>query len=325
MKPDNKCKKDNSKYQINDTIIKDMKKRISEEKILSCLILKDNSIIFEHYKNKKVSSNVQTINSCTKSVISALVGIALDKGLIESINTPITEFFGDIINRETDSRKRNITIEHLLNMTIGTDWPEFGEWNCFAPMVYSNDMIKFILQRPIDTDPGQKMNYNSGCSHLLSAIIQKVSGISAHDFAKEYLFKPIGISKSVWHERQGTSLGSDGLRITAEDMVKFGQLFLNKGNFNGKQVISEQWIKESTIPRHITYMNIGHYEHHWWASSHKRNDREISYYFALGYGGQYIIVVPDFNMVVTFTSRMYNNSLRPIHYFKNYILESIEM
>ena len=125
-------------------------------------------------------------------------------------------------------------------MTPGMDWPEFGEWNCFTPMVYSNDIIKFILQRPMITNPREKMNYNSGCSHLLSAIIQKVADMSTYDFVKEYLFKPIGISKSVWYGRQGVGLGADGLRITSEDMVRFGCLFLHKGNLNGKQIISEQ-------------------------------------------------------------------------------------
>lgn len=309
--------------KMNYTILAELKKKIEKEKILSCLILKNNSLLFEYYKNNKVSENVQTINSCTKSVISALIGTLVDKGLIKSIHTPITDFFSDIINKQTDERLRKITIYHLLTMSPGFNWPEFGEWNCFAPMVYSNNIIKFILERPIISEPGQVMNYNSGCSHLLSAIIQKTTGMSTHDYAKEFLFKQIGISKSKWHDRQGISLGADGLRITSYDMLKFGNLFLNNGNLNGKQIISSEWIKESTTPLYKTYDNIGYYSYHWWVSSFNNNGIEINYYFALGFGGQYIIVVPQFDLVIVFTSRMYNNSLRPMYYFKEFILKVI--
>lgn len=311
--------------KMNESIIAELKKKIGNEKILSCLIAKNNSLIFEYYKNNKVSKSVQTINSCTKSVVSALIGILVDQGLIKSIHTPITDFFGDIINKKTDDRLKKITIYHLLTMSPGFDWPEFGEWNCFAPMAYSNNIIKFIFERPIIADPGQAMNYNSGCSHLLSAIIQKVTGMSTHNYAKEVLFKQMGICESTWHEREGISLGADGLRITSYDMLKFGNLFLNNGWFNGKQIISSEWIKESTTPIYKTYGNIGYYAYHWWVSSFNNNGIEINYYFALGFGGQYIIVVPQFELVVVFTSRIYNNSLRPMHYFKEFILKAIEL
>lgn len=311
--------------KMNETILDELKKKIQKEKILSCLIFKDNSLIFEYYKNNKVSGSVQTINSCTKSIISALIGTLVDSGLIKSVHMPITEFFGDIINKQTDERLKKITIYHLLTMTPGFDWPEFGEWNCFAPMVYSNDIIKFILERPIIANPGQAMNYNSGCSHLLSAIIQKLTGMSAHNYAKENLFKQIGISNSIWHDRQGISLGADGLRITSYDMLKFGNLYLNNGCLNGKQIILSKWINQSTTALFKTYDNIGYYAYHWWVSSFNNSGLEINYYFALGYGGQYIIVVPRFDLVVIFTSRMYNNSLRPMYYFKEFILKAIEM
>ena len=311
---------------MNEDILNDFKKKISKEKILSCLILKDNSLIFEYYKNNKVEGSLQKINSCTKSVVSALIGTLVDNGLISSVHTPITEFFGDIINKQTDERLKEITIYNLLTMTPGFDWPEFGEWNCFSPMVYSNDIVKFVLERPIIENPGQSMNYNSGCSHLLSAIIQKLTGMSADNYAKEHLFKPLGINNSKWYEdRKGISLGADGLRITSYDMLKFGNLFLNNGCLDGKQIISSKWIKESTRPLYKTYDNIGHYGYHWWVSSFNNKDLEINYYFALGYGGQNIIIVPDFNLVVVFTSSMYNSSLSPLLYFKEFILKAIEI
>jgi CubicO group peptidase (beta-lactamase class C family) len=317
---------DNKPKFYNDQLVLDaLHKKLKNEKILSCLIQMDNKMIFEYYKNKKVKSSVQTICSCTKSVLSALIGIAIDLGLIENIHVPITRYFGDIIEADGDIRKQEITIEHLLTMSPGIHWPEFGEWNCFAPMVYSKDINRFILERPLIQNPGEKMNYNSGCSHLLSDILQQVSGMSTHEFAKEYLFKPLGITQSTWHSRQGVSLGADGLKITSEDMLKIGKLFLHVGKFNNKRIISTDWIDESVTPRYLTYKNIGHYGYHWWASSYKTETTDISYYFALGYGGQYIIVVPKFDLVVVFTSRLFPESLQPLEYFKNYILESIKV
>ena len=131
--------------KMNETILDELKKKLQKEKILSCLILKDNSLIFEFYKNSKISGSLQTINSCTKSIVSALLGTLVDNGLIRSVHIPITEFLGDIINKQTEERVKEITIYNLLTMTPGFHWPEFGEWNCFSPMVYSNDIVKFIL------------------------------------------------------------------------------------------------------------------------------------------------------------------------------------
>jgi len=135
------------------------------------------------------------------------------------------------------------------------------------------------------------MNYNSGCSHLLSAIIQKITGMTANNYANEVLFKPLEIHNSRWYESEGISLGADGLRITSYDMLKFGSMLLNNGCYKGKEIVSSEWIKESTTPIYKTYDGIGYYAYHWWVSSFQYNDIEIKYFFALGYGGQYVIVV----------------------------------
>ena len=111
----------------------------------------------------------------------------------------------------------------------------------------------------------------------------------------KYLFIPLGIKNSTWHSRQGVSLGADGLKITSEDMLKFGNLFLNGGKSNNKQLISKKWVEESVSARYLTYETIGHYGYHWWASSHIVGSTEVAYHFALGYGGQYIIIVPSFD------------------------------
>ena len=178
---------------FTESLVSDMVKRVGQEKILSFLLYKEGKPVLEHYKNGKVERGLQTINSCTKSVVSVLIGILLDKGILSSIETPISEFFGEA--RDLDERRRNITVRHLLEMSAGYDWPEFGEWRYFAPMVYSPDIVRFTLDRSLTAEPGETMNYNSGCSHLLSAIVQAVSGMSTHDFAKQHLFGPLGMDR----------------------------------------------------------------------------------------------------------------------------------
>lgn len=116
--------------------------------------------------------------TCTKSIISILIGIAIDKGFISSVDVTMEHYFPDIVNHQADPRKKDITIEQLLTMSVGLDWPEFGEWNYMPPM-FTNDVVKFVFDRELVNDPGKRMNYNSGCSHILS---------------EQYLFKPLGIN-----------------------------------------------------------------------------------------------------------------------------------
>jgi CubicO group peptidase (beta-lactamase class C family) len=156
------------------------------------------------------------------------VGICLNQGLIGSVHVPIAEYFGDMLRKQPDERKQNITLYHLLTMSAGFDWPEFGDWKFFSPMEYSKDMIRFILERELAADPGTKMNYNSGCSHLLSAIVQKVSGMRTEDFARKYLFGPLGIEEFHWHAKQNVNLGANGLKMSPQDMLMFGYLYLRE-------------------------------------------------------------------------------------------------
>ncbi|MTI65603.1 MAG: serine hydrolase [Firmicutes bacterium] len=303
---------------LDDTFMIKLNKKIRKKKILSCLVLRNEKLVFKYYKNKKNENNLQRINSCTKSFISALFGILIKQGLIKDLHTPIVEFFPKLINKQSDIRKKEITIYHLLTMTPGFYWPEFGKWDNFAKMQYSSDMIKFIINRPLESSPGEYMNYNSGCSHLLSAIIQKVSKVSTYDFSKKYLFRPLGINNSFWYDRKNINLGADGLKIQSRDMLKFGYLYLKKGSLNGKEIIPKKWVEKSTDIHFKGYDNIGDYGYHWWISKGKE------YYFSLGYGGQFIIVSPKYNLVVVFTSRMYDDSLVPLKYFNEYILPSVK-
>ncbi|RNB85050.1 class C beta-lactamase-related serine hydrolase [Brevibacillus fluminis] len=291
-------------------------KEIKKEKINSVLITKNSENVYAYYKNKKQTDKLHKINSCTKSILSILVGIAIEKQYLKSLGTPVHEFFPKIFQAQTDSRKMSLTIRHLITMTDGLDFPEFGDWNCFAPMVYHHDIVKFVIDRPLLHDIGTHMNYNSGCSHILSAIIQQVTGMKTEDFANENLFKPLGIKEYRWYtDKMNISKGADGLVLKATDMEKIGTLMLQGGVFHDQRIISAEWIQASTTPNRLTYKNIGFYGMHWWVSKldlDKDFTNENSFYFALGFGGQYIIVIPSDKLVITINSDIYEDSLLPL-------------
>lgn len=260
------------KYNMDMELMNKFMKSSEKTKIKSCLVLKEGTIIYEYYKSNKIRDNLQRINSCTKSVISILIGIALDKGFIPSVNLTMEHYFPDLVNHQPDSRKKDITIEQLLTMTVGLDWPEFGEWNYMPPM-FTHDVVKFVFDRELVDDPGKRMNYNSGCSHVLSAILTKATGMKTSTFAEQYLFKPLGINGDYrWFEdAKGISYGSDGLRLHPYDLAKIGQLYLQDGIWEGKRIVSAEWIKKSTEPFLLTYEYIGHYASHWWVGKLDNN------------------------------------------------------
>ena len=308
---------------MNADAIMHMQGKMKRDHVLSVNILHQDKVVYEYHKNAKVPVNLHAIHSSTKSFISALVGICVKQGLIGSLDVPITEYFGRAFAKD-DPRKQAITLYHLLTMSDGLDWPEFGEWHFFSPMEYSRDIIGFILGREMAFSPGERMNYNSGCSHLLSAIIQKVSGKKTCEFAARYLFKPLNIDRWHWYEKQNVNLGANGLKLHIQDMLKFGYLYLQRGTIEGMEIVPASWVEESTKSRYLTYSDIGYYGMHWWASSLDDGQNEpVPYYFAMGLFGQYIIVVPKYELVTVFVSENYGDTIRPLQYFREYIVTSL--
>jgi len=193
----------------------------SKEKILGCTITKDGNRIFEYYKNKKIEDKQHKVYSCTKSVLSLLIGIAFDKGYLHDLHEPIDKYFPKQLQAQNDPRKSKITLYHLLTMTPGLHFPEWEEWGAKAPMVQGGDVVKFVLDRELIFNPGEKMNYNSGCSHLITSILQQVTGETALQFAEKHLFQPLNISKVEWYkDNKGIYKGADGIRFKIADMEK---------------------------------------------------------------------------------------------------------
>lgn len=301
---------------LNPDLIQEMMNKITHSKIRSLIIIKNGYKVMEWFKyNEDKPSH---ICSCTKSITSALIGIALDQGLIASIEQPVLGYFPEIAPYCSDVRKSKITIRHLLEMRAGFDWVEFPRLDStmYYKMRLSQDWIKFVLQTPMIKEPGEAFTYSSGNSHVLSAIINKTTSSNALEFAKENLFGPMGIKDFIWYHKEGVYEGGTMLKLKTIDMAKFGVLFLNNGNWFGKQLVPEVWVKESTTQKSEGHKIASPYGYHWWT--------EKDYFYAMGFGGQFIFVHPSTNTVAAFTSstsKMNPNMLLPKKLWEQYIIK----
>lgn len=312
---------DKEGVNMDQAIFNDLIDRINNENILNLVVVKDGKAVVDHNKKDEYKGKRFKINSCTKSIVSALIGIAIDNKLIEGIHQPISDFFSELRANEVDKRKKDITIYHLLTMTSGISWPEFGNWGFISSLVSSSNWIKFVLNRPMEHNPGESFNYNSGGSHLLSAIISKATGMDAYAYARKHIFEPLGIEDLTWmSDPQGNSNGGFGIEMSAYDMAKIGNLYLNKGKAEKNSLISEFWINESLESRMLVSKSLGYYGYQWWIKDLTFKGTSITAYYAMGNGGQFIFVIPKMNMVTVFISDNYKDSFRPIYYMKKYIL-----
>ena len=263
------------------------------------LIIRNGYIVSESYFQSYTAQTPHELYSVTKSVVATLVGIAIDKRSIDGVNQPmIASFFRDDTFQHPDARKSAMRLEDVLTMRTGLDWQE--EDSTFRQMYQSRDWVQFMFDMPMQEPPGQQFHYCSGCSHLLSAIIQQRTGINTRDFAQQSLFDPLGIQSVTWEQdRQGVPIGGWGLQLTPRDMAKLGYLYLHDGMWDGQQVVSAAWIK-AAIQRHTetdSTLGLG-YGYQWW--THPR----LSAYAALGRDGQTIFVVPNLQLVIVTTAEM---------------------
>ena len=266
--------------------------------MVSSVVIKNGYIVHESYYGSYDETHRRNIFSCTKSFASTLIGIALAEGHISSLDDPVMDFFSDRTIANMDSRKQAITIEHLLTMTDGFDWPEhpYGAGSPYNQMTSSDDWVQFVLDRPMAHDPGEVWNYNSGSSHLLSTIVNITTGQYAHEYAEDQLFAPLGITQYDWgKDPDGNAFGGASLRLTPRDMAKLGFLFLNNGTWDGEQIIPASWVSGATASHELLWEERG-YGYQWWTHP------TLSGYSARGYLGQFIYVFPELNLVVVFTA-----------------------
>ncbi|MBW8012924.1 MAG: serine hydrolase [Chloroflexi bacterium] len=284
------------------------------------LVIRNGKMVLEVNKFPFRLGNEHNIFSCTKSVVSALIGIAIDQGYIESVDTPILDFFPDITPANLDVEKQAMTLEHVLTMTTGLECCDsyLYNWRGLNQMMASDVWIQHVLDLPMVAEPGKYFEYCNGASTLLSEIIQQTTGMTALDYAQENLFGPLGISNVTWSANlQGITYGFSELFITPRAMAKIGYLFLMEGQWEDQQILPPEWI-EASSQAYISATIENSYGYQWWVDSDEL-------YMALGYSGQFIFVMPNLEMVVIFTSHLQEEDFyRPQILLTNFIIPAAE-
>ena len=266
------------------------------DRIHSLLVSRRGSLLVERYYNGTRATTLANIKSASKSIISALVGIAIERGAVKGPRQPIGDYFSSLRAPKVDPRKPQITIEDLLTMRSGlqsTSNRYYGSW------VQSKNWVQYALDRPLLAEPGTYMDYSTGSTHILSAILTKATGRSTWQFAQEALAKPLGFSLAQWpRDPQGIYFGGNDMLMTPRQMVAFGELYLNKGLVGGRQIVPAAWVDASFVVRARSRWSDQFYGYGWWARELAGQDVR----YAWGFGGQYIFVVPKLDLVVVTTS-----------------------
>jgi len=262
---------------------------------------------------ENVSFDADTLHdmkSVSKSVASLAVGIAIDRGLIRSVNEPIFNFFPELSDLRSPEKDR-IQLSHVLTMSMGLKWeeatPATGDFNNDeARMHIAWDPCRYVLGLPVTAPAGQEFFYNTGALTLLSVIVRKAAGRPLDEFARATLFEPLGITAVEWNRVRGDTDAGGGLRLRPRDMAKIGQLVLAGGRWNDRQVVSKAWIETSTAPK-LKATDDQSYGYLWWLGRSRLNGREIQWVGALGRGGQSIRIVPELDLVVVVTAGYYQD------------------
>ena len=309
---------------MDSTLLHEMIDYIDEENIYidSVIVIRHGYIVLEEYPNFLYDENRSHYwYSVTKSFTSSLIGIALDKGYIDNVSQTVLSFFPERNITNWDERKDRITLEHLLTMRSGIFWDEtsapFTSPDNGIYHLMNRDGTQYVLELNMTSEPGEEWHYNTGASHLLSAIVQQTTSLTARDFANEHLFGPLGITDVFWpSDAAGVTRGGFDLYIRPRDAAKFGYLFLNNGTWAGNQIISQDWVNASTRTFTRLEADTG-YGYQWWTNP------SLNYYYAAGLYGQYIFVMPDEDLLVVFSSNVRQGEYPHQNLLENYILASI--
>jgi len=274
-------------------------------KLHSLLIVRNGYLVTEAYWYPYGPKDVHTFESITKSIIGTLIGIAIDHGEISSAKQRILELFQDQSFKNLDNEKKSISLDNLLSMTPGLDCEDT---KVLSKLSQATDWVQYFLDLPMSSKPGSTWVYCSGAAHLLSAVLQKETGVDARTFANRNLYEPLGIpqvSEQDWaSDPQGITNGIAGLYLTPRDLAKYGFLYLNKGKWDGVEIVSSSWVKEST--REQAYIGnddyVGGLDRRFGYLWSIFPDQK--YYGYLGRGGQELFILPRENMVIVFTGAL---------------------
>ncbi len=309
---------------MNSAVLDEMMQFIEDQDapLRGLVVTRNGYIVKEVYWAYNTANSTHHIFSCTKSFTSTLIGIALKEGFIDNVSQKVLDFFPEMTIQNMDSRKGNMTLEHVLTMTTGLDWNEWNisyddPTNMYRQMFESPNPIQFFLDLRSVYDPGTHWAYSTGASHLLSAIIQKTTGMSTRNFAEQYLFGPLNIRIGGWNiDPQGINNGGTLLYVSPRTMAKLGLLYLNNGTWGGEEILSEDYVTQATTS-HANIRPDTDYGYQWWI------DTTSDIFSARGSEGQYIFVAPEYNVVATITARADEPGEDVSGEILEYILQSI--
>ena len=256
-----------------------------------------------YYRN----TTLHSMQSVTKSVVSALVGIAISRGEFPDLDTPVLEFFDQAAVLNIDQRKRAMTLRDLLTMSDGLLWDESLPYNnpgnSFAVMTKAHDWVKYTLDLPMNAQPSSGFNYNSGATLILGHIFRLATGIDIEEYAVDHLFTPLGINDYYWDRTPyGLTDTQEGLYISARSLARIAQLFLQKGRWQDEQVIPAAWVVESIAPHYMTgAAGDEAFGYLWWSKPFTFEGKSQRAYFGKGFGGQRPIFLPELDLVIVLT------------------------
>lgn len=265
--------------------------------INSLLVSQRGDLVAEKYYGRMTANRGNNIKSASKSLLSILIGIAIDNGYLTGVDQPMGEFFPEYFSSNPDSLKYNITIEDLLTMRSGlasTSRANYGRW------VSSNNWTLNKLNQPLRGVPGEDRIYSTGNTHLLAVILARATGMNTLQFANRYLFDPMNIKITGWdRDPQGYYLGGNNMAMRPRDMVKLGQLMMDVGVYNGNQLVPKEWVLKSIEPVTGRITGVEDYGYLWF----RRMAGDYHMIYAFGSGGQYIMILPELDAVLTITTR----------------------
>jgi CubicO group peptidase (beta-lactamase class C family) len=318
--------------------------RNSAKKVQSMLIARNGKLVFERYYLNRSSSDgtpmpdpyppapdtFHHMKSVTKTVTATLIGSLLYQKAIPSIDTPLFDYYleDDVPNLDS---KRNILIKHALDFNSGLDWSEWNERNSDAMNMWlSDDPYRYIFEKDVLHTPGEKYVYQGAMSVLLGGLVERVTGKELRTYTSEALFAPLNIVNYHWfpHEVTGDFLGSSGLYLRSRDFAKLGQLYLNKGLWNGQRVFSEQWAEECLVPKGQFWKDRTiQYGHNWWFPLIKVGDEKMLIAAMRGAGGQDMFIIPELQLIFLITSGNYQQQDEhyPLDLIANYVLPSLNI
>lgn len=295
-------------------------------KIHGIAVIYKQQPIIETYYNQWPREKLHDIQSVTKSVTSALIGIAIDKGFIKSLDEKLIDFYPDFQFSNSSSLRESIRIRDLLTMSAGAEWNEQSikykeKGNSLTDMyAQSNAWIPYILNMPVIEKPGTKFNYNSGVTMVLGDILKRSTGMEVEEFAKQYLFAPLGIDEFEWSKYNGVTHCGGGLSLKMSDMLKIGLVYYHEGRYNNQQVISKEWVQESLKPR-LKAGDKLYYGYQWFVIDSVFSLKPLPY--AAGNGWQFLFLSKEFDLVIATTGGNYGEEKPKTTMSQNELLYAI--